>query len=65
MDTNNRNGNPIKEERLNRAYRKTWIEHWQIIGAFLMLYDALVDNVSFFLGLLMRFDFHFSQIRLN
>ena len=65
MDTNNRNGNPIKEERLNRAYRKTWIEHWQIIGAFLMLYDALVVNVSFFLGLFIRFDFHFSQIPLN
>ena len=60
-----RNGNPILEEELNRAYRKTPIEHWRIISGLLMLYDAVFVNFSFFFGLLLRFDFQFSQIPLR
>lgn len=59
------NGNPIKEKELSRAYRKTWIEHWRVISALLMIYDAIVVNFSFFFGLLLRFDFQFSQIPLD
>ncbi len=59
------NGNPIMEKELNQAYRKTRIEHWRLIAAFLMIYDALMVNVSFFLGLFIRFDLHFTQIPVH
>ena len=57
-----RNGNPIKDEHLNRVYRKTTIEHWRIISAILIVYDALMVNVAFFCGLFLRFDFQYSAI---
>ena len=63
MGKTQKNGNPIMEENLNRAYRKTPIEHWRIIAALLMLYDALVVNLAFFCGLWIRFDFQYSAIR--
>ena len=65
MEKNKRNGNPILESGLNRAYRKKRIDHWRVIGVFLILYDLIAVNAAFFLGLLIRFDFQFSQIPLN
>lgn len=62
MKNSRKNGNPIKDEHLNRVYRKTSIEHWRVISGFLMLYDALAVNVAFFFGLWLRFDFEYSLI---
>jgi len=62
MNNSRKNGNPIKDEHLNRVYRKTSIEHWRVISGFLMLYDALAVNVAFFFGLWLRFDFEYSLI---
>lgn len=36
--------------------------HWNIIAVYLMIYDAVAVNFSYFFGLLLRFDFKFSQI---
>ena len=36
--------------------------HWNVISLYLMIYDVIVVNFSFFFGLLLRFDFKFSQI---
>ena len=62
MNDIERNGNPIKDDYLNRVYRKTAIEHWRIISAILIVYDALMVNVAFFCGLFLRFDFQYSAI---
>ena len=37
-------------------------EHWQIIAAYLVIYDIFAVNFSYFLGLLLRFDFSFTKI---
>ena len=37
-------------------------EHWKIIAALLIVYDALMVNVSYFLALLIRYDFRYSWI---
>lgn len=44
-----------------RILFKDW-EHWQIISLFLMLYDAIVVNMAFFVALWLRFDCKFSRI---
>lgn len=46
-----------EELRKNRRW-----EHWEIIAAYLVLYDVFAINASYFLGLLLRFDFRFSAI---
>ncbi len=51
-----------KEEEPNHFSRKIKLEHWRVISAVLMVYDAAAVNVSFYFGLLLRFDFHYSQI---
>ncbi len=45
-----------------KAKRKLHIETWQIRSAFLMAYDVMVINVSYFLALWIRFDGIFSAI---
>ncbi len=48
---------------MNRQQRKgLFKEHWQIIALFLMLYDALAVNASYFLALWIRFDCRYSAI---
>ena len=42
--------------------KKKRIEHWQIVSMYLVLFDVFAVNVSYFAGLLLRFDLHFSQI---
>ena len=37
-------------------------EHWQIVTAFLMLYDFLAVCASYFMALLLRFDFRYTAI---
>lgn len=41
---------------------KFHLEHWQIIALLLAVYDAIVVNVAFFLGLWFRFDCIYSEI---
>ncbi len=38
------------------------LKHWQFIALFLMLYDAIAVTFSFFIALLLRFDFRYSTI---
>ena len=53
----------------NRKNHKDWInvrgrvEHWRIIGAFLVIYDIIAVNAAFFMALWLRFDFMFNEIK--
>ena len=47
------------------ASRKKWIEHWQVIVAYLVVYDIVMANLSYFLALWFRFDCVFSRIPSN
>ncbi len=38
------------------------LEHWQIIALYLIFYDVIVVNCSYFFGLWLRFDLKFSNI---
>lgn len=53
MDHNAKPGNYIK---------RTGIKHWEIIALYLIIYDVITINLSYFLGLWIRFDLHFSLI---
>lgn len=37
-------------------------KHWEVIAFYLAVYDIVMVNFSYFLGLWLRFDFRFSQI---
>ncbi len=50
------------EEKRDRPSHKGRFEHWRFISALLLAYDAVVVNVSYYFGLLLRFDFQYSQI---
>ena len=41
------------------------IEHWHVITIYLMLYDAIAVNLSYFLALWLRFDCHYTEIPGN
>ncbi|MDY5021267.1 MAG: nucleoside-diphosphate sugar epimerase/dehydratase [Blautia sp.] len=41
---------------------KRAIEHWKIVALYLILYDVIAVNVSYFLGLWLRFDLHYGTI---
>ena len=53
MNKNDRKSN----QRLNMPF-----EHWQLIAAFLIIYDFAAVVISWFLGLWLRFDAQFSAI---
>ena len=36
--------------------RKTKIQHWKVIAFYLIVYDIIAVNFSYFLGLWLRFD---------
>lgn len=42
--------------------REKSIEHWEIIAIYLAVYDILAVNFSYFAGLWLRFDLHYSRI---
>lgn len=42
--------------------RKCRFKHWKVIALYLAVYDIVMVNFSYFLGLWLRFDFRFSQI---
>ena len=52
----------LKTAANNVKRKKKAIEHWEVIAFYLFVYDILAMNFAYFLGLWMRFDFHFSNI---
>ena len=47
----------------NRTHRK--IQHWQFVAVLLVVYDAAVVNLSYFLALWLRFDCRVSMIEVD
>ena len=45
--------------------KKKRLEHWQIIALYLVIYDILAINFSYFFGLWLRFDLRFSSIPIE
>ena len=41
------------------------LEHWMVIAFYLVVYDVIAFNFSYFFGLLLRFDLRFSNIPQN
>lgn len=41
------------------------LEHWMVIAFYLVVYDVIAVNFSYFFGLLLRFDLRFSNIPQN
>ncbi len=60
-ETNKKNTVSYTENK-GRLKRRKRIEHWEVIALYLLLYDAVVVNAAYFLGLWLRFDFEFSNI---
>ena len=50
------------QQKNNSILRKLHMEYWQIISWIMVLYDILAINASYFLALLLRFDFRYSLI---
>lgn len=44
---------------------KKSFEHWQVVTVYLMIYDAIAINLSYFLALWLRFDCRYTQIDTN
>ncbi len=49
----------MESEKSNRG---KGIRHWEIIAIYLVIYDILALNLSYFAGLWLRFDLHYSKI---
>lgn len=54
----------VSSEKRIRMNKKKKIQHWQQVRLFLVVYDLIVVTGSYFLALLIRFDFIYSQIPL-
>lgn len=52
----------MKLSKTSKAKRKFHIETWQIKAIFLMVYDIMAINISYFVALWIRFDGIFSEI---
>ena len=50
------------KDKKTKKYRTPSIEHWQVINLGLFVYDILAVNVAFFLALMLRFDFRYTEI---
>lgn len=59
MREENRNSKQVSEQTVKRKFR---IHHWEIIAVYLLLYDVVAVNASYFFALLLRFDMRFSMI---
>ena len=42
--------------------KKRHIEHWKVVAFYLVIYDVIAVNFSYFFGLWLRFDLRFSKI---
>ena len=52
-----------REQKSTSEIKKRFrLEHWQKIMLFLMAYDVIAVNAAYLLGLLLRFDFRFSEV---
>lgn len=61
--TNERQNNDLKVMNKNtKVLRKKRLEHWKVIALYLFFYDVIVINLSYFLGLWLRFDLSYSLI---
>lgn len=49
----------------NSVRKRKPIEHWKIIAFYLLIYDIVAINFSYFFGLLLRFDLAYSSIPEN
>lgn len=47
---------------MRQAYRERKIAHWKVISLYLIIYDLITLNFSFFFGLWIRFDLQFTKI---
>ncbi|WP_373264559.1 polysaccharide biosynthesis protein [Hungatella hathewayi] len=56
--SNSANGNTAN----GNTAKKKHIEHWKVIAFYLIIYDVIAVNFSYFFGLWLRFDLRFSQI---
>lgn len=52
----------IKNYNNEKKRKKKKIQHWEVIAFYLLIYDVLAINASYFLGLWLRFDSKFSSI---
>ena len=53
------------EKPIEKKNNKGRIEHWQQVMAYLIVYDLLAVTVSYFMALLIRFEFRFSSIPIK
>ena len=53
---------PKNMEKAKLRPRKK-LEHWQIISLYLMVYDMLFANISYFIALWLRFDLSYSKLK--
>jgi len=51
----------MKDNKMKK-YKAPKIEHWQVINLGLFVYDIFVVNAAFFIALMLRFDFRYSEI---
>ena len=62
----NTNEQKIKDKAFNPANentsKKRHIEHWKVVAFYLIIYDIIAVNFSYFFGLWLRFDLRFSKI---
>ncbi len=58
----NNAGDDLKNQYRKRRLR---MEHWQVIGLWLMMYDILAVNAAYFLALWLRFDCRFTAIPID
>ncbi len=49
----------------NKIWKPKGLQHWQIVTFLLVLYDIFAVNLSYFLGLWIRFDCHVSLIDIE
>ena len=52
----------LRMSKQEERERKTKIQHWKVIAFYLIVYDIIAVNFSYFLGLWLRFDLQYSNI---
>lgn len=50
---------------MNNSHERKSLQHWQWISIYLMAYDAVAVTLSYFLALMLRFDFRYSMIPIE
>ena len=52
----------LRMSKQEERERKAKIQHWKVIAFYLVVYDIIAVNFSYFLGLWLRFDLQYSNI---